>query len=104
MSLLKSIKTGVVVWVWNHTPNCAEMSRLSSRSLDESLSLRLRIQMHLHHLICAWCQRYFRQLHFLHAAAPRLERQAIEPSGRGMSANAKRRIVQTILRAGELRV
>ena len=92
MNLLKGIKRRFVVWVWNHTPNCADMSRLTSRSLDEPLSLKLRLKMRLHHSICAWCRRYFEQLHFLHKAAPRLGVMTAELPGRGLSEEARQRI------------
>lgn len=96
MKTFEAIKMRWVVWVWNHTPNCAEMSRLSSRSLDQPLSLKLRCQMWLHFLICAWCRRYFRQLNFLHAAASRFgKHDAILPD-RGLSAEARRRIMQRL--------
>ena len=97
MSLSKSIKTRFVVWVWNHTPNCAEMSRLAARSLEQPATAKTWLKMRLHFLICAWCRRYFRQLRFLHAAAPRLEWQTGGLPGRGMSAEAKRRIIARIL-------
>ena len=96
MKLFESIKLRAVVWVWNHTPNCADMSRLASRSLDQPLSLRLRLKMRLHYLICAWCKRYFKQLKFLHEAAPRFEEHAGALPGRGLSAEAKQRLVQRL--------
>src|SRR5881394_3681397 len=100
MSFFKAIKARFVIWVWNHTPNCAEMSRLTSRSLDESLPMKLRVQMRLHHLICIWCQRYFRQLNYLHQAAPKFELKLPEPDGRSLSPDARRRIAQRLIASG----
>ena len=99
MKLFASLKTKFVIWVWNHTPNCAEMSRLTSRALDESLPLKLRLQIKLHHLICVWCKRYFQQLHFLRDAAPRLEMQPPTLSPQSLSVEAKQRMAQRILAA-----
>ena len=96
MNLPESIKTRFVVWVWNHTPNCAEMSRLTSRSLEQHHSLMLRLKMRLHWLICAWCRRYDRQLRFLHATAPRLGGPPGGPPGRGLSVAQKQRIVSRL--------
>jgi hypothetical protein len=96
MKLFSSIKAKFVVWVWNHTPTCAEMSRLTSRALERPLTLKARIQMRLHFVICAWCRRYFEQINFLHQSAPRLGLELGELPGRGMSAEAKRRITQRI--------
>jgi hypothetical protein len=72
------------------------MSRLASQSFEQGLPLPTRFKMCLHHLICIWCKRYLKQLKFLHAAAPRLDEPANLPSARGMSAEAKRRIVQRL--------
>ena len=92
MKLFASLKTGFVVWVWNHTPSCAEMSRLTSRSFEQPLTVITRLKMRLHFVICAWCRRYFKQINFLHQTAPRLGLQMSEPPGRGMSAEMKQRI------------
>ena len=84
MKLSASLKTRFVVWVWNHTPGCAEMSRLTSRALEQPLALQVRLKMRLHFVICAWCRRYFEQINFLHATAPRLHQQLNAPM-RGLS-------------------
>jgi len=87
-----SLKTKFVVWVWKHTPNCAEMSRLTSRALEQPLTLKMRMQMRLHFAICAWCRRYFEQINFLHNTAPKLGLQLGELPGRGLPLEAKERI------------
>ena len=94
MKLLNSIKMPWVVWVWNHTPNCAEMSSLASLSLEQPPSFTLRLRMRLHHLICAWCQRYERHLNFLHRAAPKMQQEIEAASNRGLSEESKRRMVE----------
>ncbi len=96
MRLIASLKKRFVVWVWNHTPSCAEMSRLTSRALEQPLSLQMRMKMRLHFAICAWCRRYFEQINFLHKHAPKLGMQLGELPGRGMSAEAKQRLRQRI--------
>ena len=96
MKIFDSLKTRWIVSVWKHTPNCAEMSRLGSRALEEPLSLRSRLKMRLHYLICAWCKRYFKQLTFLHEDAPHFDEHASTLPGRGLSAEAKQRIVQRL--------
>ena len=92
MKLIASLKTKFVVWVWKHTPSCAEMSRLTSRALEQPLTIRLRLKMRLHFVICAWCRRYFEQINFLHEHAPTLGMQLGELPGRGLSPDAKSRI------------
>ena len=96
MKLLESLKMRWVVWIWNHTPNCAEMSRLSSRSLEEPSPLGLRLKMRLHFLICAWCHRYQKHLQFLHRAAPGFDDQMDTVSSRSLSVEAKQRIKQRL--------
>jgi len=41
------------------------MVPLMSQSLDRKLSLRERLSLHLHLIVCAWCGRYLKQLRFL---------------------------------------
>lgn len=96
MKLLESLKTGWVVWVWNHTPNCAEMSKLASQALDRRLPLRLRLKMRLHYLICRWCQRYAKQLRFLRQAAPRWGEQPGTGAAHALSADGRRRILHRL--------
>jgi len=96
MKLFASLKTKFVVWIWNHTPACAEMSRLTSRSFEQPLTFVTRLKMRLHYLICVWCSRYLKHLRFLRAAAPRLEEHLILPAARGLSAEAKQRMVQRL--------
>ena len=45
MKIFDSLKTRWIVLVWNHTPNCAEMSRLASRSLEQPLSVHTRLKL-----------------------------------------------------------
>ena len=96
MKPFASLKTRFVVWVWNHTPTCAEMSRLTSRALEQPLTLRMRVKMRLHFVICAWCRRYLKHLKFLRTAARRFDEHLDLPAARGLSAEAKRRIVQRL--------
>ena len=96
MKILDSIKNRWIVWVWSHTPNCAEMSRLVSRSLEQPLSMRTWLKMRLHYLICAWCKRYFAQLRFLHEAAPHFDEHAGTGPVRSLSVEARRRIMQRL--------
>ena len=92
----QSLKMRWLVWVWKHTPNCAEMSRLASRSLDQPLSFKVRCQMRLHHLICVWCRRYEKHLRFLHLSAPRMQGEIETAAQRGLSPEARQRIVQRL--------
>ena len=96
MKLLEALKTRWTVWVWNHTPNCTEMSRLASLSLDRAPSLKVRLKMRLHYLICVWCERYQKHLTFLHRAAPKLPHQLEMALQRTLSVEAKQRMVRRL--------
>lgn len=48
---------------------CRQTSELVSQSLDRRLSLRERIGVRMHLLICAMCARAKEQVEFLHRAA-----------------------------------
>ena len=96
MKLLETLKTRWVVWVWIHTPNCAEMTRLTSLAFERPPSLRLRFRMWLHQLICVWCLRYQRQLRFLHHAGPRLREDLDQASSQNLSQESKRRMVERL--------
>jgi len=99
MKLIEALKTRWIVWVWNHTPTCAEMSRWASVSLDRPASLKVRFKMRLHNLICVWCERYQKHLTFLHRAAPQLPEQLETTAHRTLSVEAKQRMVQRLYAA-----
>lgn len=96
MKIFERLRTRWITWVWNHSLNCAEMSRLASQSLEQRLPLSTRFKMRLHYLICVWCKRYSRQLKFLHDAVPHFHEHAETLPNRGLSAEARQRIVQRL--------
>jgi predicted anti-sigma-YlaC factor YlaD len=53
--------------------NCKQATAMASQQLDRELSLRQRLSLKLHLLICRYCRNYRRQLRFLHRIAPRLQ-------------------------------
>jgi hypothetical protein len=85
------MKLKLLMWLARRTPNCREMSRLASLSLERSLPLGTRLRMRLHFFICVWCHRYFRQLHSMHEVAPHLPEHPSPTAGR-LSAEAKQRL------------
>lgn len=52
--------------------SCKEASRLASDALNRRLTLRERIALRTHLLICAACRRFEQQIAFLHDAASRM--------------------------------
>lgn len=49
-------------------PPCSDVTQLLSESLDRPLSVLERLKVRVHYLVCVWCERYGRQLHFLRGA------------------------------------
>jgi len=49
-------------------PPCSDVTQLLSESMDRPLSAREQLKVRVHYLICVWCERYGRQLHFLRGA------------------------------------
>lgn len=90
-SLLKRrswLETQVVKFIGRHTPKCPDVVRILSRGMDRKLSLKTRLFLNLHYLICRWCQRYAEQLHYLR----RFSRRFREEISFTMSPDAKDRI------------
>ena len=96
MKIIASIKERWEVWVWQHTPHCTEILQLASQLLEQPLSFRTRVKMRLHFLICVWCERYHKQLKFLHRACSHSSHQDENLPSRGLSAEARQRIVQSL--------
>ncbi|MDB6019565.1 MAG: hypothetical protein JWR19_4054 [Pedosphaera sp.] len=90
MKIVAAIKMRFVIWVWNHTPHCDEMSRLASRSLDGTLPRKLRLKMRVHFFICVWCQRYGQQLRMMHQRAHGLDET--RTTSQTLSGDAKERM------------
>jgi hypothetical protein len=101
MKIVQSLKRSWVVWVWRHTPNCAEMSRLASRALDQPLPFGTRLKMRLHFLICAWCHRYFNQLKFMHQAGAAFDQRREILPDQTLSDEALQRMVRRLKIAAE---
>ena len=96
MKMMDSLRKHWVRWVWKHTPNCAEMSRLASKSFDGPQPLGTRLRMRLHSVLCVWCKRYRKHLRFLRTAAPGLDDHLDLPGGGRLSPEAKRRILRRL--------
>jgi hypothetical protein len=52
-------------FIAKRTPNCREVVRLLSQSLEVKLPVTTRIKIRFHYLICIWCYRYGKQLRAL---------------------------------------
>ncbi|MFQ5487204.1 MAG: zf-HC2 domain-containing protein [Gammaproteobacteria bacterium] len=52
--------------------SCKEVSELVSQSLDRQLSLRERLGVRLHLVVCSMCRRYRKQITFISQATRQL--------------------------------
>lgn len=79
--------------------SCKDVTQLVSESLDGKLSLRRRLTVRLHLLMCKFCSRFRRQMLFLSRVA-RDERLAEETEphrpGEGLSPDARSRLKQLL--------
>ena len=64
-TILKSLRRGA----GELSPSCRAAARLQSEALDHRLRLRQRMGLSMHLLLCKWCRRYGRQIHFLRSVA-----------------------------------
>lgn len=76
--------------------SCKEVTDLASRRQDAPLSLRTRVAMRLHLLICTMCSRYVQQLDFIRRVMAAY-RERDEPSGiKGLSSEGRAKIREAI--------
>jgi hypothetical protein len=76
--------------------DCQEASRAQSEALEHPLPCSKRIGLKIHVFICRWCQRYGRQLRFLHDAAHDHAESLTDASPQKLSPAARDRIKQKL--------
>ncbi len=72
--------------------NCREVSQLASESLDRKLTLKERIGLRFHLMMCKLCTRYVQQLKFMHQAISGMDENHVKGSGPRLSETARDRI------------
>ena len=77
------------------SPSCREAVRLQSSALDRPLTLRQRLGLRMHLVLCRWCRRYGEQIKFLRAAA----HKCAEHDGLGMPATLTPEVRERIKRS-----
>jgi hypothetical protein len=90
------IQTVLVKFIGKRTPKCREVVRILSQSMDSKLPLKTRVQLRLHYLVCAWCQRYEKQLHELRKFARAVPDHVEEISMESLSSESKERMKQAL--------
>src|SRR4051794_18787808 len=94
-----ALETLVVKFIGRHTPKCRDVVKILSQSMDEPLPLSMRIKLRLHYLICAWCQRYAKQLHTMRAflrVLPEMDDDCETPGAEPLPAGARERIKKAL--------
>jgi hypothetical protein len=82
------------------SPNCRQVARLLSRSLDRPLQFWTSLGMKLHLALCISCRRYARQARCLHEELPKHEHAWIESCPERLPAEARQRL-KTLLRQSQ---
>src|ERR1700744_2185880 len=77
--------------VWMITPDCREVTRLTSEGRDRLLPLGARLRLGLHRRFCKWCGRYARQLDLLHKANHLFAALLDQITGPSLNTDAKSR-------------
>ena len=86
----------LVSFIANHTPKCREVVRLLSQSMEVKLPVTTRIRLRFHYLICAWCQRYEKQLRGLREMASSLPDHVDGFCPETLSDSSKERLKQAL--------
>jgi hypothetical protein len=90
----------ILEWLWNlHGLTCQEAVRLAARALDRRVTVRERLQLSFHSLLCRYCRNYRRQLCWLRRWTRRLA-VANGSSGlpAGVAAQIKKRLTSELSR------
>ena len=76
--------------------NCKQASQIISQSLDRPLTLRERLALKFHLIICKYCKRFSQQLQTLRVAMNTFVNSIESNNGIEMSSAAKKRIIDMI--------
>ena len=90
------IKRLLVSFIADHTPKCREVVKLLSQSLEVRLPMSTRIKLRFHFLICAWCQRYEKQLRALRKIAASALEHADQICPETLSDSSKERLKRAL--------
>jgi hypothetical protein len=101
---LSRAKLEASFWLGRRLPTCEEVLPVLSQSLERKLTLRERVTLRLHFLICVYCIRYLKQLRLMRNAVRARSQQietgtdAVAPT---LSAEAHERLKRTLERENQ---
>ena len=76
--------------------DCKHATQLASQAMEGRLSLRQRIVLRFHLMLCDVCTNFVRQLHLLRAALAQLRHQAENAPEARLSYQARERIAEAV--------
>ena len=91
-NLMKLLARGVA----DLSPSCKEVNRLQSAALDRKLTLRQRLGLRFHLVLCKWCRRYGKQIIFLRSTTQRYAQDDQRSPPQVLSPEARERIKQRL--------
>ncbi len=93
------LKNEMLNWLGRRLPACKEVTRLASEAMEHKLSLRQRLTVKLHLMICSLCLRYVRQLEIMrevaHQHTTAMKAGAAKPSSH-LSRDARERMKRAL--------
>jgi hypothetical protein len=81
-----------ILLIARYTPDCHDMTRLVSQSMDHRLPFSTWARMKLHYVICVWCERYAEQIAFVKSAAHGFAKNATNSGTETLSPEKKKRL------------
>jgi hypothetical protein len=97
---LSRVKLEASFWLGRRLPTCEQVLPVLSQSLERKLTLRERVTLKLHFLICVYCVRYLRQLRLMRAAVrARSEQIEEDSSASALPEDARERLKRALERA-----
>ena len=91
MTMFEKLKRETTFWLGRRLPTCVEITELLSQSMDRSLTLRERVRLRMHFLICDPCSLYQKGLRFLSLTMQGRAAHEVETS-EGLSLEARERM------------
>jgi hypothetical protein len=76
--------------------DCREASRAQSEALDHPLPSAKRVGLSLHLVLCKWCRRYGKHIHFLRATAHEHQEELADASPHKLPTAARQRMKQRL--------
>jgi hypothetical protein len=81
-----------ILLIVRYTPDCHNMTRLVSQSMDRRLPFGTWVRMKLHYIICVWCERYTEQIAFVKDAARSFAENSANSGTETISPERKKRL------------